>query len=231
MSNLYCSTTYSLLHILLHRPFLREGHLEALSIDEPARRRICVAAALRIYNLAKIYREMFTLRRATYLFSYAVFSAATILPLHSSPDSDSQQHMEIVIFFWNSLKELQNGANFGLRKTIRIIGGMFERAGIDLSALPIQDHTNNCNGQHMSDGNQPPAPQYPNLPSLPESNLEILADGSFQEFYNDLYEENIDWSAFVDAESHEDNREILYGLFRPCNENDDGVSSMPPSLM
>lgn len=212
-----------MVHILLHRPFLREGHLEALSIDEPSRRSICVSAALRIYNLARIYRDTFSLRRATYLFSYAVFSAATILPLHSSPDSDPHEKMEIVVFFWNALKELQNGANFGLRKTIRIIGGMFERAGIDLSALPTMEKT------HVQEGGVQTANSDQSLPILPESGLDVLTNETFKDFYNDLSVENIDWPAFVDYDTGHENDEILYGLFRSGNGQEEGIASSAQS--
>ncbi|KAJ9499449.1 hypothetical protein LTR99_009617 [Exophiala xenobiotica] len=228
-------TTFSLLHILLHRPFLREGHLEALSADESTRQSICVSAAMRICNLAKIYRETFTLRRATYLFSYAVFSAAAVLPMHSSPDSDPTQRMEIVVFFWNALKELQNGANFGLRKPIRIIGGMFERAGIDLSALPTMDkrrdnHHHHNTRAHSQDGTRnasdPSANTNPqNLPLLPDSGLDMLDNETFKDFYNDLSFENIDWPAFVDVDTGHENDELLYGLFRAGNGTEDGLAS------
>jgi hypothetical protein len=143
--------------------------------------------------------------------------------------------MEIVIFFWNALKELQNGANFGLRKTIRIIGGMFERAGIDLNALPTmekrqtQDQNNNNSNNTNKNANNPGASQDQSLPCLPNSGLDMLADGSFRDFYNDLYVENIDWPAFIEDERGSENDELLYGLFRPGNENEDVLPSLAQS--
>ncbi|KAK6385767.1 hypothetical protein LTS17_001339 [Exophiala oligosperma] len=225
-------TTFSLLHILLHRPFLRDGHLEALGADEPTRHDICVSAALRIYNLARIYRDTFTLRRATYLFSYAVFSAATVLPMHASPSADPTQRKEMVVFFWNALKELQNGANFGLRKTVRIIGGMFERAGIDLNALPLTDKRPNYHQSYDDEGlragsNSSANIDAQNLHVQPASGLDTLTGESFKDFYNDLSFENIDWPAFVDVDANHDNDELLYGLFRAGDGSIDAPLGLP----
>ncbi|KAF2467908.1 uncharacterized protein BDR25DRAFT_152860, partial [Lindgomyces ingoldianus] len=76
----YPHTTYHTLHILLYRPFLPEGHLRKIeSPSQPEIRQRCVSAALHIYSLAQSYRASFTLRRAPYLFSYALFSAATVI--------------------------------------------------------------------------------------------------------------------------------------------------------
>ncbi|KIW88135.1 uncharacterized protein Z519_11246 [Cladophialophora bantiana CBS 173.52] len=214
-------TTFSLLHILLHRPFLREGHLEALSVDEGLYRGRCVSAALRIYKLAKIYREVFTLRRATYLFSYAVFSAATIIPQHSVINLSSSECLEIVVFFWNALKELQNGANFGLRKPITIIKGMFERAGIDLNVLATmqkQGPHNVDNGTTDQMGHTTQRDQ--NLPNLAENWLDGLADDQYRDLYNEICAENIDWSVYVDDVGANENDELLYGLFRSGREGE-----------
>ncbi len=189
-----------------------------------------MSAALRIYELARIYRATFSLRRATYLFSYAVFSAATILPLHSSPDSDPREKMEIVVFFWNALRDLQNGANFGLRKTIRIIGGMFERAGIDLGALPTSmEKRQQQQQQHVQGGGAEGrsvefVTDDQSLPNLPDNiGLDVLSNEAFKDFYNDLSVERIDWPAFVDDDAGHENDELLYGLFRSGSRLEEGL--------
>ena len=217
-----------MLHILLHRPFLCEGHLASVGLDEQSARDVCVPAALRIYELAKAYREVFTLRRATYLFSYALFSAATILPLHSLTSQSSFAHMDKAIFFWNALKELQNGAHFSLRKPIGIIRGMLERAGIDLNDLPFIQRDDTLDSPNLHTGRDECTKMATGVPS-PDTSY----NGSYQDFYNDILSESVDWSASFDDLGFPQNNELLYGLFRAGgdagNIGEDSLCFMPPT--
>lgn len=70
-------TTFNALVILLHRPFVFDGHLHATNGLAVSRKR-CTIAAHNITSLASAYREMYSLRRAPYLLSYAVYVACTI---------------------------------------------------------------------------------------------------------------------------------------------------------
>ncbi|KAJ5669897.1 uncharacterized protein N7477_005260 [Penicillium maclennaniae] len=196
--------TFHMLHILLYRPFLAEGHLRHFELDENEPRAICTSAAFQIYELAKAYRQAFTFRRATYMFSYSLFSAASIIPLKSSGEQTAVDTMQKVIaaFFWTSLKELQNGANFGLRKPIMIIRSLFERAG--LHSEPTTTHRNDI--EHGVPSQERPLNQscYTRVfENIDEQTLfQDLTSGSFDEVINmgDMV---------VDEDSH-----ILYGLFR-----------------
>ncbi|PYH89948.1 nitrogen assimilation transcription factor NirA [Aspergillus ellipticus CBS 707.79] len=70
-------TTYNALIILLHRPFVGSGHLRAE--DPPAASwERCITAARNITSLALAYRAAYSLRRANYMLSYAVYVACTI---------------------------------------------------------------------------------------------------------------------------------------------------------
>jgi hypothetical protein len=71
---------YNSLVILLHRPFIADGHLRssagpALTASSWQK---CTAAAQRIAFLVSAYRTHLTLRRAPYQVSYAVYVACTI---------------------------------------------------------------------------------------------------------------------------------------------------------
>lgn len=193
--------------------------MESLAGDRgQASLEICITAALRIYHLARVYREVFTLRRATYLFSYAVFSAATILPLHSTLSTNASKRVEIVTFFWNALKELQNGANFGLSKPIAIIKGMFERAGIDLNALASRQREQSENGIDKFGRRPSPVEQSFNLPVLRDSGLDGLDNIQYQDLFNELSMGVSDWSTYDMTGDLSD--ELLYGLFRQENDID-----------
>lgn len=70
-------TTFNALTILLHRPFIITGHLQ--STDSPAHSwERCITAARNITSLALAYRSVYSLRRANYMLSYAVYVACTI---------------------------------------------------------------------------------------------------------------------------------------------------------
>lgn len=69
-------TTYNSLVILLHRPFVF-GHLRQSSIPAASWKR-CTTAARNITTIASMYQTSYTLRRAPYLLSYAVYVACTI---------------------------------------------------------------------------------------------------------------------------------------------------------
>lgn len=205
------STTYNTLIILLHRPFLPEGHLRHFDLDEHSARQTCVTAALRIYHLAKAYRDTFTLRRAPYLFSYSVFSAATVVPSHDIPGWSDVQKNNLILFFWNALLELQKGSNYGLRRPIKIIRDFLERAGIDINALTTKPNL----------GNPPHA-----LMALAEAG-ELQRDGqsitAFQGIgndidysltYPDMFTDNLDWLNCSIDPVYDGKDDVLYGLFR-----------------
>ncbi|PWY67102.1 nitrogen assimilation transcription factor NirA [Aspergillus sclerotioniger CBS 115572] len=70
-------TTYNALIILLHRPFMGSGHLRAEDPPADSWER-CITAARNITSLALAYRSGYSLRRANYMLSYAVYVACTI---------------------------------------------------------------------------------------------------------------------------------------------------------
>ncbi|UPL03054.1 hypothetical protein LCI18_013988 [Fusarium solani-melongenae] len=70
---------YNVLVILLHRPFVADGHLyntfRSISVDSLMK---CASAASSICSLLRAYHRAFSVRRAPYLISYATYVAATI---------------------------------------------------------------------------------------------------------------------------------------------------------
>ncbi|KAF5554191.1 hypothetical protein FNAPI_6526 [Fusarium napiforme] len=117
-------TTFHALTILLHRAFLEEGHLRRHT-DETAKRRgeeACIQSALMIQKLVRRYRESFTLRRAPFLLSYAVYSAVIVILRQERHERG--QFTEPISFFWTCLSELQVGCNFGLKKPLSVLQDM-----------------------------------------------------------------------------------------------------------
>ncbi|OJJ07670.1 hypothetical protein ASPVEDRAFT_88908 [Aspergillus versicolor CBS 583.65] len=117
-------TTFHALTILLNRAFLEEGHLRRHS-DESSRERseqACISSALAIQKFVRAYKKAFTLRRAPFLLSYAVYSAVIVILRQERHERG--QFMEPISFFWTCLSELQGGCNFGLEKPLSILRDM-----------------------------------------------------------------------------------------------------------
>jgi hypothetical protein len=76
-NNIILLTTWNALVILLHRPFIFDGHLRPAIIPATSWKR-CTTSARNISSLATAYQKMHALRRAPYLLSYAVYVACTI---------------------------------------------------------------------------------------------------------------------------------------------------------
>lgn len=117
-------TTFHALTILLQRAFLEEGHLRKHT-DESQKRKgeeACIQSALMIQKVVKRYRESFTLRRAPFLLSYAVYSAVVVILRQERHERG--QFTEPISFFWTCLSELQVGCNFGLKKPLSVLQDM-----------------------------------------------------------------------------------------------------------
>ncbi|KAJ4298001.1 hypothetical protein N0V90_005900 [Kalmusia sp. IMI 367209] len=114
-------TTFHVLRILLYRAFMEEGHLRRHSDVEMKRQceDYSKHSALMITEYVQAYRESFSLRRAPFLFSYAVYSAATVA-LRQERYSRGQ-FIESIPFLWKCLGELQEGCNFGLQRPMAIL--------------------------------------------------------------------------------------------------------------
>ncbi|KAH8173843.1 fungal specific transcription factor domain-containing protein [Sarocladium implicatum] len=117
-------TTFHVLTILLHRAFLDQGHLRNCSLDEDkiTGKRASIDSALMIQKYVKAYRDAFTLRRAPFLLSYAIYSAVTVIVQQERHERG--QFTDIISFFWTCLSELQRGCNFGLKKPLAILKDM-----------------------------------------------------------------------------------------------------------
>ncbi|OAA68632.1 Transcription factor [Niveomyces insectorum RCEF 264] len=122
-------TTFHVLNIMLLRPFLAEGHLRQHS-SEPEKEtmaRACIGHAMAIQKLVAAYRRAFTLRRAPFLLSYAVYSAVVVVLKRDA--SERVCLRDAVGFFWTALSELQRGCNFGLQKPLAILRQMMAEMG------------------------------------------------------------------------------------------------------
>ncbi|KAH7001136.1 fungal-specific transcription factor domain-containing protein [Ilyonectria destructans] len=217
-------TTFHAMTILLHRAFLEEGHLRRHS-DEAAKRRgeeACVQSALMIQKLVRRYRESFTLRRAPFLLSYAVYSA--VIAILRQERRERGQFTEPISFFWTCLSELQVGCNFGLKKPLSVLQDMVREfqvsikegsaagqeqpvpAGLDESFFfPLAMTPSNGGMPHTA--TRPPAPYMPTVSS------EYI--GGVMDHVDPVWGNSPGLLDFLNDQEKDISQDALYGLFAP----------------
>jgi hypothetical protein len=127
------SAMENVLHILLHRPFVADGHLHstAPSIAKSSLTS-CANAASTIVNIVRRYDKAFTIRRAPYLISYATYLAATIhvrIAAKRGASSEAHECLHVCrdVFAQNA------ATNYAVRKAGAVIDGLMMRMGVEIS--------------------------------------------------------------------------------------------------
>lgn len=122
-----------MLLILLHRPFVSEGHLHtnepSIAVKSFA---ICSKAAKAIVPLVRVYDQTFSIQRAPYLISYAVYVAATIhvrIAAQREPDSNAHVALRTCLEVFNKNQE----TNWAVRRAKLVILNLMKRVGVDLA--------------------------------------------------------------------------------------------------
>ncbi|KAI1337748.1 fungal-specific transcription factor domain-containing protein [Xylariaceae sp. FL0016] len=123
---------YNVLAILLHRPFVADGHLyhtnRAISVNSFME---CASAATKIVHVLRAYDRAFTVKRAPYLLSYATYVAATIhARIAAKRDSDSDAHasLETCLAVFQENQE----TNWSARKAMGIVRNLIQRLGVNM---------------------------------------------------------------------------------------------------
>ncbi|KAJ5110145.1 hypothetical protein N7532_002790 [Penicillium argentinense] len=123
---------YNVLLILLHRPFVAEGHLHPTDISIAISSfGICTSAANCIVRLLQAYDQAFSIRRAPYLISYATYVAATILVrVAAQREGGSQAHASLRVCI-DIFKKNQE-TNWAVRRAENVILHLMDRMGVQL---------------------------------------------------------------------------------------------------
>ena len=121
---------YNVLMILLHRPFVADGHLystsRAISVNSFM---ACATASNHIVRLVRFYDKAFSVRRAPYLISYATYVAATIharVAAKRGPGSDAHSSLEACLAVFRENQE----TNWAVRRANAIVQGLMKRLGV-----------------------------------------------------------------------------------------------------
>jgi hypothetical protein len=156
---------YNVLLILLHRPFVAEGHLHTTDLSVAiASFNTCTVAANRIIQLLQAYDHTYSIRRAPYLISYATYVAATIfVRVAAQKEGGSRAHASLRACF--SIFKKNQETNWAVRRAGNVILHLMNRMGVKLDIHVTGD-----------DGRRPSRP----LPEVlsPKSPPYVSGDGS-----------------------------------------------------
>ncbi|KAL2854512.1 fungal-specific transcription factor domain-containing protein [Aspergillus pseudoustus] len=128
---------FNVLIILLHRPFVADGHLystsRAVSVDCFKK---CASAASKISSLLRGYHRAFSIRHAPYLVSYATYVAATILTrIAARRRNDSTAHANLATCL--AVFEENQETNSAVRRASRIIYNLMKKLGVVIENVSI----------------------------------------------------------------------------------------------
>ncbi|KAL2067205.1 hypothetical protein VTL71DRAFT_1629 [Oculimacula yallundae] len=213
-------TTFHTLRILLHRAFMEEGHLRRHSDDETKSlsEQECITSALIIEKYIRAYRKTFTLRRAPFLLSYAIYSAvAIILPQERH---DRGHFTELISFFWTCLGELQHGCHSGLKKPLSVLWDMAREFEISTKERGMMA-TQQLQFGTLDETLFPQLPQdRPSLDNEVYSSTQYLYDMNPQHDVMDSLQSSQnfvppDLMNFINDQERDISQNTLYGLFAP----------------
>ncbi|KAH8656929.1 fungal-specific transcription factor domain-containing protein [Ilyonectria robusta] len=126
---------HHVLVILLHRPFVADGHLyntsRSISVDSLMK---CASAASSISSLLRAYHRAFSTRRAPYLISYATYVAATIhcrIAGKRGPDSMAHANLVTCLAVFQENKE----TNSAVQKAAMIIQRLMKKHGVTVDEV------------------------------------------------------------------------------------------------
>ncbi|KAH5272468.1 hypothetical protein HBI70_115300 [Parastagonospora nodorum] len=156
---------YNVLMILLHRPFVADGHLystsRAISVSSLLS---CQTAADDIVALLRVYDKAFSVRRAPYLISYSTYVAATIharIAAKRGTDSSAYTNLETCLAVFRENQE----TNWAVRRANGIVQNLMKRLGVASPSLDeIQIESSHNSTPDSSSGRQ--TGREPSLHSL-----------------------------------------------------------------
>jgi hypothetical protein len=181
------SALYNVLMILLHRPFVADGHLyntsRAISVNSFMS---CATAADDIVQLLRSYDKAFSVRKAPYLISYATYVAATIharIAAKRGPGSHAHSSLEACLAVFRENQE----TNWAVRRANGIVQNLMKRLGVATPSLDeIQIDRDNSGGSHTSTPDTSSSRAMGREPSL--QSLDI--DGIIQSFVREREQES-----------------------------------------
>ena len=160
---------YHSLIILLHRPFVSEGHLHsASSLTAQEALSHCVSAACEIHNLLQLYRQHFCMKTAPYFTSYATYVCATIQARIAAQKGMNSVSGKCLRTCLEVLTEQQAECH-APRRIRKILIQLVQRLGLQIDGLPTPNsEASRAHDRRISDTAEASASSVgisePNLP-------------------------------------------------------------------
>lgn len=121
---------YHVLLILLHHPFITDGHHYHTYRNISAKSlKACATAANAIVQLVRAYDKEFSVRRAPYLISYATYMAATIhvrIAAKRTAGSDAHNSLGTCLAVFNENQH----TNSAVRRANALVQNLMKRLGV-----------------------------------------------------------------------------------------------------
>ncbi|KAF1926695.1 uncharacterized protein M421DRAFT_205023 [Didymella exigua CBS 183.55] len=126
---------YHVLVILLHHPFVADGHLYSTSRSISVNSlKCCASAANDIVHLMRVFDKAFSIRRAPYLISYATYVAATIharIAAKRGPGSDAHSSLAACLAVFRENQE----TNPAVRRANALVQNLMKRLGVRMHSI------------------------------------------------------------------------------------------------
>lgn len=154
---------HNVLIILLHRPFVADGHLynTSRSVSRESLMK-CVFAASAICSNLRLYDRAFSIRRAPYLISYATYVAATILVrIAAKHRNDARVCAELATCL--AVFQENQETNFAVKKASMVIEALMKRLKVDID--PALMETMKAGASSSTPTAEPPRQPGANPPS------------------------------------------------------------------
>jgi hypothetical protein len=130
---------YNVLVILLHRPFVSDGHLHSKNLSTAREAfSICSAAAFEVDQILQVYEQAFCLKATPYIISYATYMSATIhvrLAAQGYPEDDAHTALQRCV----DVLEVHQTVCWSSRRAKLVIDGLIARMGVILSSGESHD--------------------------------------------------------------------------------------------
>ncbi|KAH6642248.1 fungal-specific transcription factor domain-containing protein [Boeremia exigua] len=138
---------YHVLVILLHHPFVADGHLYSTSRSISVNSlKCCATAANDIVHLLRVFDKAFSVRRAPYLISYATYVAATIhvrIAAKRGPGSDAHSSLAACLAVFRENQE----TNPAVRRANALVQNLMKRLGVQMHSIDdCQIHKDRSSG-------------------------------------------------------------------------------------
>ncbi|KAF2761116.1 hypothetical protein EJ05DRAFT_497675 [Pseudovirgaria hyperparasitica] len=148
---------HQVLVILLHRPFVADGHLYRNARSVPANAfAACATAATQIVHLLRAYDKAFSIRKAPYLISYACYVSATIharIVAQRGRLSEAYSSVETCLAVFEENQE----TNWAVKRANIIIQNLLKKLGSTLPQRPWKISSNANIPNSSGDTDPPPA--------------------------------------------------------------------------